>query len=109
MSTIYYQELDNSFAVEDWNAAGVSGQGFFTSAVPTQRAPKKLARFAWSLMSSASKGEQANPSQEYRAAIDALFEHTMTKKEAAYFRRERASAFVPLTPEQTRLLPPRER
>ena len=107
MSTICYPENNNSFAVEDWNTVGVSSQGIFTSTVPIQRAPKKLVNFAWSLVFSVWKGEQATPAQEYRAAIDSLFEHPMTKKEAAYFRREKASKFVPLKPVQTRLLPPR--
>jgi len=107
MSTICYPENNNSFAVEDWNAAGICGTDVFTSAVPIQRAPKRLVSFAWSLVSSVEKAEQATPTQEYRAAIDSLFEHSMTTREAAYFRREKASKFVPLTSEQTRLLPPR--
>jgi hypothetical protein len=107
MSTICYLENNNSFAVEDWNALGVSGEGCFTSAVPIQRAPKKLVSFAWSYPPSVWKDEDTSPTEEYRAAIEFLFEHTMTKKEAAYFRREMASPFVPLKPEQTRLLPPR--
>jgi len=107
MSTICYPENNNSFAVEDWNTVGVSSQGIFTSAVPMQCAPKRLVSFAWSLASSVEKAEQPTPTQEFRAAIDSLFEHSMTKKEAAYFRREIASTFTPLRPEQTRLLPPR--
>ena len=107
MSTICYPENNNSFAVEDWNAAGICSTDVFTSAVPIQRAPKKLVSFAWSLVSFVEKAEQTTPTQEYRAAIDSLFEHSMTRKEAAYFRRETASRFVPLRPEQTRLLPPR--
>lgn len=108
MSTICYPENNNSFTVEDWNTVGVSSQGIFTSAVPIQCAPKRLASFAWSLMSS-GKVEQTTPVQEYRAAIDSLYEHSMTKKEAAYFRREMTSKFVPLTSTQMRLLPPRGR
>ncbi len=50
---------------------------------------------------------QELPSQEYRAAIEYLFEHSMSEEEAACFRREMASKFVPLTSTQTRLLPPR--
>jgi len=107
MSTICYPENNNSFAVEDWNTVGVSSQGIFTSTVPIQRAPKKLVNFAF--VFSVGKGEQATPAQEYRAAIDSLFEHPMTKKEAACFCREKAAKFVPLKPEQTRLLPPRKK
>lgn len=107
MSTTCYPENNNSFTVEDWSTVGVSSQGIFTLAVPIQRAPKKLVNFAWSLVPSVGKVEEATPTQKYRAAIDSLFEHSMTKKEAAYFRRETASRFVPLRPEQARLLPPR--
>ncbi len=53
------------------------------------------------------EGGQPVPTQEYRAAIESLFEHSMTEEEAACFRRETASKFVPLTSAQTRLLPPR--
>ncbi len=58
------------------------------------------------------KGDQAVPTQEssiqeYRAAIETLFEHSMTEEEAACFRPEMASKFVPLSAAQTRLLPPR--
>ena len=98
---------DNSFTVEDWNTVGVSCQGIFTSTGSIQCAPKRLVNFAWSLVPFVWKGEQATPTQKYRAAIDSLFEHSMTKTEAAYFRREMASKVVPLTSEQTRLLPPR--
>ena len=107
MSTICYPENTNSFAVEDWNASGICSTDVFTSAVPMQCAPKRLVSFAWSLASSVEKAEQPTPVQEYRAAIDSLFEHPMTKKEAAYFRRQTASTFVPLKPGQTRILPPR--
>ena len=93
MSTICYPENNNSFAVEDWNTVGVSNQGIFTSAVPIQCAPKRLVSFTWSLASSVGKAEEATPTQEYRAAIDSLFEHSMTRKEAAHFRRETASTF----------------
>ncbi len=51
--------------------------------------------------------EQATPAQEYRAAVESLFERAMTEEEAACFRREMASDFVPLTSTQTRILPPR--
>jgi hypothetical protein len=56
-----------------------------------------------------AKPEQPAAAQEYREAIDALFEHPMTKEEADCFRREKAAEFVPLKPEQTRLLPPRKK
>lgn len=56
-----------------------------------------------------AKSEQAASAQECLSAIDSLFEHTMTKQEEACFRREKASKFVPLKPEQTRLLPPRKK
>jgi hypothetical protein len=107
MSTICYPENNNSYVMDDWNAAGIRGTDIFTSAVPIQRAPKKLVSFTWSFTSSVGKAEQATPAQKYRAAIDSLFEHPMTKKEAVCFRREKASKFVPLKPEQTRILPPR--
>jgi hypothetical protein len=109
MSTICQPENNNSFAVEDWNAAGICSTDVFTSAVSIQRAPKRLVTFAWSLVSSIAKAERPAPAQEYREAIDSLFEHPMTRKEAAYFRREKASTFVPLGSAQTRLLPPREK
>ncbi len=107
MSLICCPENNNSFAVEDWNTVGVSSQGVFTSTVPIQRAPKKLVTFAWSQAFSVQKEDRATPVQEYRAAIESLFERSMTEKEAAYFRREMASKFVPLTSAQARLLPPR--
>lgn len=38
---------------------------------------------------------------KYLADINRLWEpYTMTEEEAAYFQRERAAQFVPLTPEQ---------
>jgi hypothetical protein len=44
--------------------------------------------------------------EKYLSVTESLFEsHTMSKQEAAYFRREMASAWVPLTREQTRVLP----
>lgn len=53
---------------------------------------------------------EGTPTQQCLAAINSLLEpHTMTRQEAAYFRREMASAFVPLTPEQTRILPKRKK
>jgi hypothetical protein len=57
-------------------------------------------------------GSQAAPTQElateeYRAAIESLYEHSMTEEESVCFRLESASKLVPLTSEQTRLLPPR--
>jgi hypothetical protein len=107
MSTICYSENNNSFTVEDWNTVGACGQGFFTSTVPAQCAPKKLVTFSWIRTSSVERVEQPTPAQEYREAIDSLFEHSMTKREVAFFHREKASKFVPLKPEQTRLLPPR--
>jgi len=61
------------------------------------------------LPSFVEKAEQATPTQKCLEAIDSLFEHPMTKKEADCFRREKASEFVPLKPEQTRLLPPRKK
>jgi len=106
MTTICYPENKNSFAVDDWNSSVISGASVFTSA-PIHRAPKKLVSFEWSRRPSVCQENEATPAQKYRAAIDSLFEHAMTEKEAAYFRREIASKFVPLTPEQTRLLPPR--
>jgi hypothetical protein len=108
MNTICYPENNNSFTVEDWSTVGVSCHGLFTSTVPIQRAPKKLISFAWSRMPSIGK-QEATPDQEFRAAVDSLYQHSMTKKEAAYFRREKASKFVPLKPEQSRLLPSREK
>ena len=50
---------------------------------------------------------QESPAQEYRAAIESLFEHSMTDEEETCFRREMAAKFAPLPPAQTRLLPPR--
>ena len=109
MSTICYPYNNNSFAVEDWKTVGVSAHGIFTSTVPIKRAPKKLVTFVWSaLFSSRKRRSRTTPSQKYRVAIDSLFEHSMTRREVAYFSREVASQFVPLTSEQTRLLPPRE-
>jgi hypothetical protein len=107
VSTACYPENNNSFAVEDWNAAEIRSTDVYTSSVPMQRVPKKLVTFVWSLARSIEAVEKSGPAQEYRAAIDSLFEHPMTKREAAYFRRQAASRFVPLKPEQTRLLPPR--
>ncbi len=107
MSTISYPYNNNSFAVEDWKTVGVSAHGIFTSTVPIERAPKKMVTFVWSVLFSAGSGEPTTPSQKYRMAIDSLFEHSMTRREVAYFNREVASQFVPLTSEQTRLLPPR--
>jgi hypothetical protein len=58
---------------------------------------------------SVEKAEQATPAQENRAAIDSLFEQPLTNGEAACFRREKASEFVRLKPEQVRILPPRKK
>jgi hypothetical protein len=107
MNTICYPRNNNSFAVDDWKTVGVSRQGAFTSAVPIQRAPKQLVTFAWSLVPFAGNSEQVTPEQAFRAASDSLFEHSMTRKEAAYFRRAMKAKFTPLTSKQTRLLPPR--
>ncbi len=109
MSTISYPDNNNSFAVEDWKTIGVSNHGVFTSTVPINCAPKKMVNFVWSILFSGGSGEQTTPSEKYRVAIDSLFEHSMTPKEVAYFNREMASQLVPLTSEQTRLLPPREK
>jgi hypothetical protein len=100
MSTICYPENRNSFVIEDWKTVGVSSQGI---TAPMRCAPKQLVTFTWSLGSSSP----TTSAQQYRAAIDSLYEHRMTKKESAYFRRQMASKFVPLTLEETRLLPPR--
>ena len=107
MGTTCYAENKNSFALDDWNAAGISSNSVFTPVGPMQGAPKKLVSFGWSFEFSGRKEDQTTPAQEYRAAIDSLYGHAMTKKEAAWFRREIASKFVPLKPSQTRLLPPR--
>ena len=106
MTTVCHQENKNSFAMEDWKAAAVPGQGPFTSATAAEIAPKVLVSFEWSSAPRLEKHE-ATPVQECLIAIKSLFEHSMTKKEAACFRREMASKFAPLRPEQTRLLPPR--
>jgi hypothetical protein len=47
--------------------------------------------------------------KDHLAAAQSLFEHTMTEEEAAFFEREKGSAFVPLGPSQTRILPPHEK
>ncbi len=109
MATLYCQENRNSFTVEDWRAAAVGAQGVFTLPTVAELAPKILVGFEWSSLPKVYQAGKPTPTQEYRAAIDSLFEHSMTKKEAAYFRRESTSTFVPLRPEQTRLLPPRAR
>jgi hypothetical protein len=51
----------------------------------------------------------ATPAKEHQAAVDDLFDHTMTEEDAAHFRREKEAEFVPLKPEQTRVLPARKR
>jgi hypothetical protein len=108
MTILQRQENKNSFAVDDWNTAQISSQDVFTSAAPPHRAPKKLVTFEWSLLLPPCSDEPT-PAQEHQAAVDSLYGHAMTKEEAAGFRRAMKSKFVPLTPEQTRILPPRRK
>jgi hypothetical protein len=108
MTAVFHQENRNSFAIEDYDTV-VSGESHFTSAAPTDRAPKRLASFIWSWEPSLRKEAQPTPAQQYLAAIASLFEHPMTKREVAYFHREKTSTFVPLTPEQTQILLPRKK
>ena len=43
-------------------------------------------------------------SRKYLAAIEFLYSHNMTRKEAAYFRRQRAAKLKPLLAQQTKIL-----
>jgi hypothetical protein len=53
---------------------------------------------------------QSGAARKYLADINNLWEpYIMTEEEVAYFQRERSTTFVPLTPDQTRLLPLRKK
>jgi hypothetical protein len=54
-------------------------------------------------------GENEAKAQQYIAEIDKLWDHVMSDEEVTYFRNARTAEFVPLTADQTHILPTRKK